>query len=918
MHNVTPIHGELAGIAWLREWQLPYEGAYTLLLKFAVANGIGAGELCGAVFGQKLNQAPTYGQLHARSLLDSHWIDQTGENGIAAIRRLTIESTLSARAGRWTSLIATDKSLRYCPDCLRHGYQSFLYQIEAIARCPIHGVPILANCTACGLSTPPYALAEAGFGIPFHCPSCLTPYAEQSEISQWGNHRLYADAARLLSPLVKWVQSLNASTLNWRDWHTWHLPVSSLTAHETKRRATLQVLTSAIPPNFDLACLDLGTLTFNVYKGCYENISCAVALKQMNQESSPEMYSERIQLYKAVRRRLARVTQGYYCGARASMNRQIKVHPGDGAMVLSTESCPRIQVFMLWRYHFEEMLANRPVLELRTSLLQWPLDKVLDAKAWVGYLLASFHAAEHAFSSWHEAATKLTDASVTGDDRVRARELHATFASIVTPLRQPNFPAVSFLTYVSEKGAPVILLASPRTLGRLACADARGLISTYQDSDQQHRKLSPQEPASLSIEVIGTKKMPERPLVRKEYFQPLDMIRLSPSLDGSDLQAKLRALSPTAINAKNDLEAIQLWLEYYTSEKTRKNYIIQIQKVLLWCVAQRNIALSAMTTVDVDAFTEFLADPKPRDIWLPTKLYGKARPWSPMRAVHSAVTQEHVLTVISVLFKRWSAWGYIRGNPFDHSKFSQRQAQKLLLEGAGVWQPTERFLSAAEWRYLATAVPEHSVIPLPAVRFILFMAYYGALKPSEIGCIKLGDLHLYKGGGSAHDICSVRINSRKPAQQEVFLLEPVAHMISSAIPVTRSLLDRYLVTNRDNWLRHLFGIEYAGISADDPAIMANRLGVALKPVFQAAAELAMADGDQKAAQRLRQATLIWVTSSLWHHVPDSLVTGPILWTVLGTKTHMRPENRAYVPSRISFNHKLVQEQMATLKKAIDY
>jgi hypothetical protein len=190
------------------------------------------------------------------------------------------------------------------------------------------------------------------------------------------------------------------------------------------------------------------------------------------------------------------------------------------------------------------------------------------------------------------------------------------------------------------------------------------------------------------------------------------------------------------------------------------------------------------------------------------------------------------------------------------------------------------------------------------------------LKPSEIGCIKLGELHLYRGGKTEHDIWSVRINSRKPGQDEVFLLEPVANLIASAIPVERALVAKYLRSHSDNWLRHLFGIEYAGVTADDPALMGSRLGVALKPVLKAAAELALAAGDKRAAQSLRQATLIWVSASLWHHVPASVLAGSSLWTVLGTKMHMAPEDRYYVPPRVPFSRMLVHEQMLGLQKAV--
>jgi integrase len=916
MHNATPVQGELAGIAWLREWQLPYEGAYTLLLKFAVANATRAGELCEAVFGQTLNQGPTFGRIHSRSLLDTNWIDQSGERGIAAMRRLTIESSMVSRAGQWTSLIASDKLFRYCPECLRYGFQSFLYQIDALAKCPIHGVPILAHCTKCGQATSPYALAEVGFGIPFHCPSCLAPYSEEVDMAQWVNHELYSDAVRLLAPIAKWVHMLAGSTLNWREWHTWDLPISSLTNQREKRRATMQILAAAIPPDFGQDILEYGGSTFKLYKGGFETALLGHSLTQRSQFIDSEIRADRARLYKAVRRRLARMTKGLHLGKRAPLDRRVEVHDGDGAMVLSTLECPYAQAFTLWRYHFEEMLGSQRILELRESALQWPWRGVADAGAWVGYLLASFCAAVNAFVAWREAATILNDTSVTGDDRVRARELHTLFAPIVTPIRQPNFPAVSFLTYVNEKGVLSIFVVGPAKNDALVGIEAWALRAPGQQQKRQRQNPTSLVSTSVHADLVAVKTAQERPFVRREYFWPLDMIRLPTNLDGSELQAKLRISGPAMIKAKNDLEAIQQWLNQYSYDRTRKDHEAQVQKVLLWCVAQRNIALSAMTTDDVDAFAEFLAAPEPRDIWLPTKLQGKARSWSPMRALPSPATQECVLMVISVMFKCWHAWGYILRNPFDGSKFSLRRGQKVLIEGPGTPRPTERFLSVTEWRYLINAVPEHTAISLAAARFILCIAYYGALKPSEIGCIKLGDLHFYHSGGNETDIWSVRINSRKPGMEEVFLLSEVAGLIANAMPVERSLVVKYLRLHRDDLLRNLFGIEYAGTSADDSMLMGNRLGIAVKPVFQAASELALAAGDETAAERLRQATLIWVSASLWRHIPASFSAGIILWQVLGTKILLPSECQRNATLRRPFNHRLISQHIVSLQKAV--
>ncbi len=66
-------------------------------------------------------------------------------------------------------------SLRYCRQCLEMGYHSIVFQHVAIARCPLHDVPLVDRCPDCGAAIAP--TFGSVFLNPFECPSCEAPLA---------------------------------------------------------------------------------------------------------------------------------------------------------------------------------------------------------------------------------------------------------------------------------------------------------------------------------------------------------------------------------------------------------------------------------------------------------------------------------------------------------------------------------------------------------------------------------------------------------------------------------------------------------------------------------------------------------------------------------------------------------------------
>lgn len=90
----------IEGVAWLSDWELPFEGGFTLLSKFTWANGLDASQLCSTIFGRKLLNLDNVGR-HGRSVLDISWA--AGDNvGIPYLRDKAVQGALVSRAGRWT------------------------------------------------------------------------------------------------------------------------------------------------------------------------------------------------------------------------------------------------------------------------------------------------------------------------------------------------------------------------------------------------------------------------------------------------------------------------------------------------------------------------------------------------------------------------------------------------------------------------------------------------------------------------------------------------------------------------------------------------------------------------------------------------------------------------------------------------
>lgn len=899
------------GAAWLADWEMPFEGPFTLLAKFAWANAADASALCHTVFGRKLLNSNNVSR-HGRSLLDMSWVGIADGLGIPYLRDIAIEGALVSRAGRWTPYIAADNALRFCRSCLMHGYQSAIFQLDGMERCPIHQEPLVTACPNCRSGSLRYAITEPGFTAPFHCSNCMAPLAGSFDVEKWSDAAFRHAAYTHLTPIAKWIQGLAGTTLKWPGWPDWHFPLRWHCSEEERRRAAFDVLLQVFPPPSEVTALRPGRHAPRVYLGALEQMPVPTMYRSRKMPRQ-DVSVDHVRLYKAIRRYVRRCLHGCARVSIRPLPQVVEIFHGDGAIQLDTKACPRAQAFALWRTHFEAVQHDPHVLTLRPPVLQWPEGASIDAAAWAGYLLASFHAAVAAFDDWNEQARLLPDAGLYGLDRSKARELHSKFAPLLSPAILSSFPAVTTLTFTDKYGQLRILVAGPPSTVSISDKANQGLWCSCTGWGTVCVCNMHASPTNLISVGIANAEQRQPDSVNLTYFVPMDQLRLPASLDGSLFKAE-RDKRLSFIDANNDLEAISLWLEECQNPRTRKAYRQQIEKVLLWCVAQRGIALSQMTTVDVNAFDDFLADPTPRDIWLPSQTQGAPRRWSPFSKAPSARTQEHTFTVLSSLLQSWSSQAFILGNPCLKSRRGLKAERERM---AGVPPPAKREAQVTmnEWGYLVHAAG--SPLENTTACVLLNLAYLGALKATEIGEIQLKNVRRMPSNRSGHDIWSIVIPSRKAQRQEVFLMASLATLLGLLFPAAPNDYDAFVANQPDTYLIDLLSPAPCA-RRTDPLAPPN--GQALlswvRPVFRKAAEFASRAGDTAAAQRLEVATLSWLSDALEKHLDQKGKLGCECWNALGACKLCPAVMISYLPERRGQRAEEIDQALSELAAAL--
>lgn len=168
--NARP--GRTGVVAWPRASIRPWESLWSLVHRFLWLNTPNWSDLERSFGGSHL--AP-FSLVHGVRVLTRD------DEGRRAFDRLRLERMLHLPVSRWESatlawlrgtpvddLVA---DMRFCPECLRVGYHTGVFQLVCVTNCPIHGVALVRGCPVCGGALSADLDREA-VDSPFACPHC--------------------------------------------------------------------------------------------------------------------------------------------------------------------------------------------------------------------------------------------------------------------------------------------------------------------------------------------------------------------------------------------------------------------------------------------------------------------------------------------------------------------------------------------------------------------------------------------------------------------------------------------------------------------------------------------------------------------------------------------------------------------------
>jgi integrase len=133
-------------------------------------------------------------------------------------------------------------------------------------------------------------------------------------------------------------------------------------------------------------------------------------------------------------------------------------------------------------------------------------------------------------------------------------------------------------------------------------------------------------------------------------------------LDGS--QGRLRGpAGKAATKAINDLDALNTWLGTKTAKSTKILYRREIERLMMWCTREKQLALSSLSIEDVMDYRAFLAKVPPE--WICKKgTTLNADGWSPFAGSLSSNSIRKSLVIAHGFYSWLVNQGYCTANPF--------------------------------------------------------------------------------------------------------------------------------------------------------------------------------------------------------------------------------------------------------------
>ena len=318
------------------------------------------------------------------------------------------------------------------------------------------------------------------------------------------------------------------------------------------------------------------------------------------------------------------------------------------------------------------------------------------------------------------------------------------------------------------------------------------------------------------------------------------------------------------LRANNDYEAVQAWLSLHEAPATLRAYRKEAERLILWAIVERGVALSSLATEDAVTYRAFLRQPSPRQRWVGPASPRTSAEWRPFAGGLSTRSRAYALSVLSFMFRWLIEQRYVLANPFAGIKV--RGARQATLDTTrafsdGEWKLVRTVAEGLEWSYgwqLGAA---------QRLRFLVDFCYATGLRAGELVHATLGSIEV-----DAHGDHWLHVVGKGSKAGKVVLPG-----------LARGALDRYLA-QRDlpvtpaKWNP---ATPLIGSHDGDAGITTKRLWAILKRFFATAANV-LGDTNPALVEKLLRATPHWMSHT---HATHALQRGAELTTVRDNLRH---------------------------------
>ena len=238
------------------------------------------------------------------------------------------------------------------------------------------------------------------------------------------------------------------------------------------------------------------------------------------------------------------------------------------------------------------------------------------------------------------------------------------------------------------------------------------------------------------------------------------------ALNGTN--GKFRSPTENSLAAHNDQEAVQAWFRLIRgkSAHTQTAYRRAIERLILWAVHERGLALSSLNELDMQDFKEFLCHPPAHWLQDPTAdRERKANSWRPLKGPLSGASLRVTFAAVSAMYSHWMESQYTTLNPAR--KLIGKRTDELSMDVKRSFNDQDLDAIARTFEKLPDNPAKRRL------RAILLLLELGGLRREEACNATWGDVQRVRIDGNLTDNMCVEVIGKGNRQRFVPLHESV-------------------------------------------------------------------------------------------------------------------------------------------------